>query len=257
MELIDAHQHLYSEPNAVETLVNIAKKNGIKKVCLSACGEQYSQPGNDAVREAFQKYPEFIVGFGYIRLGIDAPSRVDYLYEEGFKGLKIINPRKPYNEKEYYPIYEKAAKYRMPILFHTGIAARIPTDKDYGTDSATMQPIYLDGIARAFPEIPIIGAHLGTPWFDEACCVAAMNPNVYFDLSWAIFSLVDKPPSFFDNLVYWKQAQSKLLFGVDAAYEKIPHVIEVYTQFMQNLAFSQELVNQILVGNIEKILGNR
>jgi hypothetical protein len=174
MAIIDAHQHLYAEPNALEKLINISQRNEIKKVCLSACGEQYHQPGNDAVRDAFTKYPDLIIGFGYIRLGIDAPSRIDYLLEEGFKGIKIINPQKPYNDKDFYPIYEKAAKYRMPMLFHTGIAARVEADKEFQTDSAFMKPIYLDGIARAFPELTLIGAHLGSPWFDEACCVAVM-----------------------------------------------------------------------------------
>jgi len=255
MEIIDAHQHLYAEPDSLIKLVNISQRAGIKKVCLSACGEQYAQPGNDAVKKAVEQYPEFIIGFGYIRLGIDAPARVDYLHDDGFTGLKIINPSKNYNDKDYYPIYERAAKYRMPILFHTGIAARIQSDKEFQTDSATMFPIYLDGIARAFPDLPLIGAHLGAPWFDEACCVAAMNPNVYFDLSWVISILAEKPKSFFDQLVYWEPAKKKLLFGVDSLYENIPKVIELFNKLMQNLEFPPELVQKVFYGNIANILG--
>ncbi|MDI6783141.1 MAG: amidohydrolase family protein [bacterium] len=211
MDIIDAHQHLYAEPNSLEKLVNISQRNGIKRVCLSACGEQYQQPGNDAVRDAFTKYPDLIIGFGYIRLGIDPPSRIDYLHEEGFKGIKIINPRKPYNAHEFFPSYEKAAKYRMPVLFHTGIAARIETVQKFQTAPASFRPIELARIARAFPELSLIGAHLGAPWFEEACSVAASNPNVYFDLSWVISILAEKPKSFFDQLVYWEKAKEKLL----------------------------------------------
>lgn len=254
MDIIDAHQHLYAEPDSLTKLVNIAQRAGISKVCISACGEQYSQPGNDAVKSAFTQYPDFIVGFGYIRLGIDAPSRVDYLYDDGFTGIKIINPRKPYNDKEFFPIYERAAAHRMPILFHTGIAARLDTDKEFGTDSANMRPIYLDGIARVFPSLLIIGAHLGAPWFDEACCVAGMNPNVYFDLSWAISVLAERPKAYFDQLAYWEQAKKKLLFGVDSQYENIPRVIELFKKLMQNLGFSPELMQKVFAGNMESIL---
>lgn len=46
-----------------------------------------------------------------------------------------------------------------------------------------MRPIYLDTIARAFPDLKIIGAHLGNPWYQEAAEVARWNPNVFFDLT--------------------------------------------------------------------------
>jgi predicted TIM-barrel fold metal-dependent hydrolase len=45
------------------------------------------------------------------------------------------------------------------------------------------RPGTLDTLARAFPELVMIGAHLGSPWFLEALSVALYHKNVYFDLS--------------------------------------------------------------------------
>ena len=46
-----------------------------------------------------------------------------------------------------------------------------------------MQPIFLDGISVAFPELQIIGAHLGYGLYDSAAAVARWRRNVYFDIS--------------------------------------------------------------------------
>lgn len=254
MQAIDAHQHLRCD-DSLDELARLSEEAGIIKVCLSACGEQYNQPGNEAIKRAFELYPDLIVGFGYVRLGLDAAYVVDQLHDEGFGGIKVINPRKNYSDKEFYPIYERAARHQMPILFHTGVVARLAKDGEFDTASERMRPVFLDGIARAFPELILIGAHLGVPWYDEACCVASVNPNVYFDLSGVIGLLADKPVSFFEHLTYWERAKGKLLFGVDGRYEAKKAVIEGYTRLMQKLSFPQDLMRKVFCGHMAQILG--
>jgi len=254
MKIIDAHQHYYSKTHTLEDLIKRSKDVGIYKVCLSACGEQFNQPGNDAVKQTFNLYPDIIVGFGYVRLGIDPPSLVDHLHDEGFKGLKVINPKKNYSDKEYYLVYEKAARYKMPILFHTGIMGRGSGNGDFDTACERMRPIFLDGIARAFPNLNIIGAHLGVPWYNEACMVARANPNVYFDLSGAINILHEMEMCFFDTLTYWNIAKEKFIFGVDDHYEGIQGAVNKFNILMDKLSFSQELREKIFHGNMERIL---
>lgn len=254
MKIIDAHQHYYSKPNTIDDLVKISKDAGIVKVCLSGCGEAFGQPGNDAVRQAFNQYPDFIVGMGFIRLGIDSWQLVDELYEEGFRGLKTIIPRKNYSDKEYYPIYKRAEELNMPILFHTGIMIAGAKDAENDVACERMQPIFLDAIARAFPKLKIIGAHLGVPWYNEACMVARANPNVFFDLSGAVNLLYKLEPWFFKTLTYWEMAKEKFVFGVDNYYEGIPDAIDKFSVLMDNLDFSPELREKVFYGNMEKIL---
>ncbi len=252
--LIDAHQHLYSKPDALPKLVDACRANGIAKVCLSACGEQYEQPENPAVKAAFEQYPDLIVGLGYVRLGIDGPDAVDGLHKDGFKGLKVIAPRKNYNDQSFFPIYARAAARRMPILFHTGPVQRFPLDGSLGTDSATMRPVFLDGIARRFPELTIIGAHLGGCWIDEACSVASCNPNVFFDLSGIINLLWDKEPAYFQTVLFWNRAKHKFVFGVDNDEKDIPVLIERYNSLMDRLQFPEELKRAVFHDTMARIL---
>lgn len=118
-----------------------------------------------------------------MKLGRDNAQAVNYYYEQGFKGLKAINPLVAYDDPSCYCIYARAEDFSMPILFHTGIVVRKKNERSQNVSSARMRPIYLDTIARAFPDLKIIGAHLGNPWYQEAAEVARWNPNVFFDLT--------------------------------------------------------------------------
>jgi hypothetical protein len=182
--IIDMHLHLFGpghphyRDSGLEILCEECAKAGVDRVCISSCGRQYKQPGNEAVREAFTKYPDFLIGFAYVRLGIDRPWVVDEIKAQGFGGIKVISPL-----DDYMRLYERAARHKLPILFHTGTVGSLGLDHEYDVSSDRMRPIKLDRIARTFPELPLIGAHLGVPWIDEAASLMCGHPNVYFDMS--------------------------------------------------------------------------
>jgi hypothetical protein len=45
------------------------------------------------------------------------------------------------------------------------------------------RPLYLDQVALDFPELTIVGGHIGYPWTEEAIAVATKHENVYIDTS--------------------------------------------------------------------------
>lgn len=45
------------------------------------------------------------------------------------------------------------------------------------------RPIYLDQVAIDFPDLVIVGGHIGYPWTEEAVAVATKHPNVFIDTS--------------------------------------------------------------------------
>ncbi len=45
------------------------------------------------------------------------------------------------------------------------------------------RPIYLDRVALDFPDLVIVGGHIGYPWTDEAIAVATKHRNVFIDTS--------------------------------------------------------------------------
>jgi hypothetical protein len=95
----------------------------------------------------------------------------------------------------------------MPILYHFGttFCAAAPL--------AVTRPALADDIARRFPELRIIIAHLGHPWEGEALVTARKHPHVYCDIS----ALHYRPWQFYNSMVLAQEYRvtHKLLFGSD------------------------------------------
>ena len=222
----------------------------------------FSREENSLVRSAFGKYPQLFLGFVGINWLDDKPDDLIRYKDQGFRGLKFIVPPKPYHDLEWYPLYEKAQELRMPGLFHTGIVARAPGSPR--VDNNFMRPIYLDTIARDFPEWQIIGAHLGNPWYEEASMACRWNPNLYFDLTGS--TLKKKTAQFLAGLLWWgrfthygdpegRHAWEKIVFGSDVSYHEIHGVLHDYDRVIRALGLSEEIRWKILSGTAAKILG--
>lgn len=145
----------------------------------------------------------------------DAVDRARYQAEElgvrGFKFHPTLQDFDPSDER-WYPIYEVIAEHGLVALFHTGqtgIGARMPGG--FGLRLALSNPMLLDTVAAAFPQLDIVMAHPSVPWQDEAISVATHKGNVYIDLSgWS-------PKYFPESLVRQASSvlQDKVLFGSD------------------------------------------
>ena len=70
-------------------------------------------------------------------------------------------------------------------------------------------PPYIDQIALDFPELVIVGGHIGYPWTEEMVAVATKHPNVYIDTS--AYTVRRYPP----ELIRYLKAngRKKVLFG--------------------------------------------
>ena len=107
-------------------------------------------------------------------------------------------------------IYGQAARLGLPILFHQGLYFCAGSKMEYA------RPALLDDIAREFPELKIIVAHLGYPWVDETVVLISKHPNVYADIS----GLLHRPWQAYNALLsaYQFGVMEKLLFGSDFPY---------------------------------------
>src|SRR5918911_2038198 len=199
---------IYTPDGMLDMLAYNCQRLNIYRVCLlGRPGE-----GNDLVEKAHARYPDLIIPFAMIDIDQTEPSAVDELAERGFRGLKVINPRRNYDDPAYFPLYAVAEQRNLVMLFHTGIVGgmidylqfppasfeqaaelsrEMESSRRYEPESEAdswygagrMQPIYLDGISVAFPELRIIGAHLGYGLYDSAAAVARWRRNVYFHIS--------------------------------------------------------------------------
>ena len=223
METIDFHHHLLEEDNYADKLVRKMDELGIDKTLISGLGigkgkkvdksvyEKYNLgplgADNDDVFAAIKKYPDRLIGNGYIRLGQDNTDKVDELVEKGFKGLKVTRPTVAYNDDACFPVYEKAEQYGIPILFHMGIIISTPFDKEDDVCSMRMQPVMLDRIARHFPDLKLIIAHMGVPWFEESAIMMRFHKNVYTDFTGSSMGWRNRfSPTDYEKLLFWEGA---------------------------------------------------
>jgi len=254
--LIDIHHHFnrsyYPDRDEyLDTMVKMAEEYKINKFCLSGLGKCYHGYENEDVEYAFKKLPDLIIGFAYIDLDIEKPEKIKEFKERGFKGVKFINPLKNYDDESYFKIYEEVAKQKMVCLFHTGIVAHSLCDKEKHTSGDKMRPIRLEAIARTFPELRIIGAHFGWPWYREANAVMGVNENIYFDTTGGTLMNFPEP---FKNLIFEPVKFEKFIFGTDSLAKdfKIPY--ENCKKFFRELNLNEEIQNKILGKNAAELL---
>lgn len=264
-KIIDAHHHLGTDEGYADRLAETCASLHIVKVCLACISVPgLKQDNNTRAKAAMKKYPDLFVGFGGVNMwDNDGPDQAQRLYDNGFKGIKLIVPPKPYHDPSFYPLYERAQALGMPVLFHLGIVARLP-EFTFRVDSNLMRPVYLDTIARAFPDLTLIGAHLGNPWHEEATMSCRWNPNLYMDLSGS--TLKCKNPQFLGELLWWtpttfygdaegRAAWEKIIFSSDVSFDYIEDVLNDYEQTMQTLNLSPDLREKVLYGTMASILG--
>jgi predicted TIM-barrel fold metal-dependent hydrolase len=127
----------------------------------------------------------------------------------GLRGVKlypVLAGFRP-DDPAGFPLYAECERRGLPILWHMGA-----TPSAIGDLSVT-QPLLIDGVARAFPELRQIIAHMGHPWFEDTVIVLRKNPHVYADVSGA-FSRPHGAYRAFITAQEWG-VMPKLLFGSD------------------------------------------
>lgn len=121
-------------------------------------------------------------------IGIDASRIMDSLAEVeravremGFIGAHLYPHwfEEPPDAPIFYPFYAKCCELNVPILIQVGHCLvynphrRLPS---------VGRPICLDRIAIDFPDLVLIGIHVGYPWHEEMISVAWKHENVHIGL---------------------------------------------------------------------------
>jgi uncharacterized protein len=136
---------------------------------------------NDAMTELVLKYPDrFVAAAACLPMNNmdSALKEADRAINElGFKGVQIGTPinNKPLDSPEFMPLYEKMARYDLPIWIHPG---RPATYADYKTEDVSKYMIFLlfgwpyettvamtrlvfGGVLEKYPNLKIITHHCG------------------------------------------------------------------------------------------------
>jgi predicted TIM-barrel fold metal-dependent hydrolase len=190
MLVVDAHCHLPEGISAKEMEKAFSLRFADRVWALSVPITHWvgTRDNDEVVLELARQFPEQIVPFGYLHLG-KGPDWVDAQKQRGFAGLKAHTPPGPWDDDRFFPIYERAQALDMPIVFHTGQAWTDTLDhyphavghRSRSTD--WMHVERLDVIAKSFPRLRIVAAHLGWPHCEAAIGMAMTHPNVFLDTS--------------------------------------------------------------------------
>lgn len=266
--VVDVHVHYNGDPAFLEKLtVRLDAVDGLALLITAP-------KDLESVKAFIAAHPHRLMGMGEIKL--DDPlvlEQVDLFHAAGFRALgEITSPLKNYDDRSYWPIYRRAEDYGMVVLFHTGIVNRM--DPSVPTDISVdrMRPTTLDAIAREFPKLTIIGAHLGNPDYAWAAEIARWNPNLYFDLSGS--SLIKKQDdyTFFKSIFWWSgvvsphtppggpDAFEKLVFGSDVfngELEEFDRALERYHKMLDACGVPKSAQDNIFAGTMWRILNQK
>jgi predicted TIM-barrel fold metal-dependent hydrolase len=144
--------------------------------------------------------------------GMSGVRKLEHCVRElGIRGLEVSTFRdKLYaGDRKYYPLYAKCVELSIPT--------RIYTTMNYATDRPMDlgRPIYLDEVARDFPELSIIAGLGGWPWVPELVGLARRHQNIYIDMAAHRPKYLAKPGSGFEMLLQFGNTllQDKILFA--------------------------------------------
>ena len=136
---------------------------------------------NDYVASYVARDPARLLGFGSV--DPSSPTALDELErmksDLGLVGCKLgpiyqnVDPLGP----EFLRVCEALERLELPMLIHQG------TTFARSGSLSLARPILLDEIALRYPELRIVIAHMGHPWFDETIAVIRRHPHVYADVS--------------------------------------------------------------------------
>jgi hypothetical protein len=207
--------------------------------------------GNSWLASLSAKFPGVLMGFGSVD-PFDEKSlhELDRCRDLGLKGLKFHPTMQRFDpgDERFYPLWEKVQALGLLCLFHTGtcgIAAGTPGAG--GTKIRYSHPGFLDSIGADFPDLTLIAAHFGWPWFMECLAIALHKSNVFIELSgWA--------PKYLPAEVVreiGKRLNPQTLFGSDYPFISLDRWFGEFDQ----LGLPEEAKQAILVGNASRLLG--
>ena len=172
---------------------------------------------NEEIAEAAMANSDIMIAFASIdphkgKMGAREARRL--IEDYGVKGFKFhptVQGFEP-QDRMAWPIYEVINEYQLPAIFHSGhsgIGSGMRCGG--GLRLQNSNPMLLEDVAIAFPDIQIVIAHPSWPWQDEAISLAMHKPNIWIDLSgWS-------PKYFPPQLVQYANTllKDRILFGSD------------------------------------------
>ena len=199
------------------------------------------------VHEICQEHPDRFSGLAGIdpfRGMVGLKELEEAVNNMGFVGAHLYPHwcELPPDHAKYYPYYAKCCELDIPIMMQVGhnlVYSRKRRLPSVG------KPIYLDQVAIDFPELKLIGIHIGIPWTEEMISMCWKHENV--------FTAGDAyaPKYWPESFVHYANSygKNKVMFGTDwPVIDPVRAVKEI-----EDLGFRKEAKQLIMRDNALKV----
>jgi predicted TIM-barrel fold metal-dependent hydrolase len=242
-ELIDWHSHCFlpehtaTDPRFAAYMTTMAQKlgysdnadpehhqaamQGADRFVVIATPRKGVKGLNEFVAGYVKQYPGRAVGVASVDpTEPDAPDQFERAVKQlGLRGLKISPVYHCFDPwaGEAWQLYEMADQMHVPVIFHVGASFDPQSCMDWGS------PALLDRVARSFPYLKIVVAHLGQPQVEETVQLLRKHKQVYADLSARYYRHWQFYHGMMLALDY--KVEGQLLFGTDYPVQTVSQAV--------------------------------
>jgi uncharacterized protein len=199
---------------------------------------------NDQVAAHVNAHPNRLAGVASVDLRDPVAAVAELrrcVRELGFKALRVVPWLwgLPPNDRRYYPLYVACVELGVPFCTQVGHTGPLRT-------SETGRPVpYLDDVALDFPELVIVGGHIGYPWTEEMIALTRKYRNVYIDTS--AYTVGRYPAALTDYMR--ADGAGKVLFGTNFPMIAPQHALEG----LDKVGLDADATEAFLEGNARKV----
>ena len=177
---------------------------------------------DETTAAAVAKYPDKFVGFAYadprrsdcmelLRHAIEDLHLKGVKFGPIYNGVALSDPR-------LEPIYEYCQMHNIPLTMHMGTTFARNAPVDMG------RAIHVEPVALKYPDLTMVLAHMGHPWFDDCIAVVRKQPNVFCEIS----ALFYRPWQYYNILIAAQEYKitDKIYFGTDFPFSNVIESVE-------------------------------
>jgi len=156
---------------------------GVSRALICAwCGPSGWLITHDEIAALCRAHPDRLVGVASADLTQPMAAVRELrraVRDRGFRALRVVPWLwgLPPDDRRYYPLYAECCELGIPFLTQIGHTGPL-------LSSEPGRPIpYLERVLLEFPELVVVGGHVGFPWMTEVLTLAYKFPNFHIDTS--------------------------------------------------------------------------
>ena len=197
--ILDGHVHIGVRAGLRQSVEELLRKMDTDKVDKSIVFNMVEAIDNKFTAKAMHDHPDRLIGFAVINPWAQDPvGQLKQSLDLGLKGLKLHPTLHGYNVSNHElvdPLLEVCSQRHVPVIGH-------------GADDVFSVPLAYEELARTFPDVIFVIAHMGAVFLsDQARLAAKRMSNVFLGTEGALMGDITSAAA--------EAGPEKILMGTD------------------------------------------